>query len=154
MDTARKRWPAQGGITGWSKTGLPTLNIFRAALSSNQWLAATGWHLLLHSQWLWSQYCWTSYTLPLNNYFWYLRFGAERYDGAKRTKQRTSGTLEEHFILRRPSTLSIFYTLLALLQRVKQLIMVAGASEDLMDIYNGMWCANARARNNPHSTTV
>lgn len=86
------------GITGWSKTELPTLNIFRAALCSEQWLAATDWHHLLHSQWLWSQDCWTWYTLQLNNYFWYLHFGV---DGAKRTKQRTSGALEEHFILGR-----------------------------------------------------
>lgn len=43
------------------------------------------------------KYCWTSYTLQLNKYFW-ISACAERYDGAKRTKQRT-GTLEEHSIL-------------------------------------------------------
>lgn len=75
------------GITGWSKTELPTLNIFRAALCSEQWLAATDRHRLLHSQWLWSQDCWTWYTPQLDNYFWYLHFGV---DGARRTKQRTS----------------------------------------------------------------
>lgn len=45
-------------------------------------------------------------------------------------KNSTSGT--------GPSTLSAFCTLLALLQRVKQTLLVAGATEDLMDMCNGV----------------
>lgn len=92
----RKTWPQWGGITGWSKTKLPTLNIFRAALCSGQWLAAPGWHPQLHSQRLRCQYHWTWYILQLNNYFWYLHLDADR---TKTTKQKISGVLEEHLIL-------------------------------------------------------
>lgn len=49
----------------------------------------------LHTYWLSSQYCWTWYATQLHNY-WYFHFGA---NGAKRTKQRTSEALEEHFFL-------------------------------------------------------
>lgn len=84
---------------GWHHRLEAKLNcIYKAALCSDEWLAATVWCDVpcLHTSWPSSQYYWTWYVLQLNNYFWYFHFGADR---TKRTKQRTSEALEEHFFL-------------------------------------------------------
>lgn len=81
VDVAGKRCSALGRITDWSRTGLPTMKIFRVALFWDQWLATTGWHLLVALQW--------------NDYFWYHHKVGQKWEQSREQ-------VEEHFILQSP----------------------------------------------------
>lgn len=96
VDVAGKRCSALGRITGWSR---------RIALSWDQWLATTSWHLLLHSSGM--------ITFDITILILKCKVGQKR--------EQSREQVEEHFILQSPrgELLSQIHAISPFLSRVE-----------------------------------